>query len=479
MSPRKKKLYSVFDSDVSEGDTSVLHTPDGAPYVICRSNTPFVNPTTPKDATPQDINHHLNLNLGQKFITRKNLTLLWIIDFLDKTFFRWWEKYFFHFWSEVVPLSFRRWITHTAWKIYLRLHKAILGKRTGLHPSQSYEYHAITTTMWWARFVAVTPQRMRFSLSQLYVIAPNEPPTSDRVTLIDERPEFWKDESPPPKQKDSSRVGGLYIHRHGKSETTEKIIFWIYGGAYLAGDARGNSAAADWMGSRCDMDVFIPNIRLAPEASIDDVLWDTCLAYKWLSSRVDEPSEQVIVLGISSGGALATRLMQLIGQQSRKEPIGVPEYFSKVLDGMKMPLAGILFAPYVDYEREKKGSFLHYPKHDLVVTESVQQHGLPYLEDFIPRRPGIDDPRKEYSPLHRSMRDLPPLCVVVSEHEAVYDMTVRLVNRGRAEGVQVTLCVFKYMCHVFSFLLGFIPEGRISMELVCDWIRDQCREQGS
>lgn len=470
MSPREKKLYSTQDSNVTK-DTLVFHTPDGAPFVVCNSEEAFRNPTTPMGATPEDINNQLNLDLGQRVVTRKHRVLLWTVNFIDKLTIQWWEVLFFKLWSEVVPISFRRALTHLGWRFYVRLHKALLGKSTGLHPSQSYEYHALTTIMWWARFIAVTPRRMRFSLSQLYVISPNPPPESDRITKFCERPVFLEGDATPKEQEHSCTVEGWYIHRHGKAQVTENVIFWIYGGAYLAGDIRGNSAAADWMGSRCDMDVFIPKIRLAPEANIDDVLWDTCVAYRWLSERMTDPSNQIFVLGISSGGALATRLMQLIAQHSRGEPIGVPAYFSRLLEGMAMPSGGILFAPYVDYDRTKKGSFLHYPRHDLVVTESVQEHGLPYLNDFIPNRSGLEDPRRDYSPIHRSMEGLPPLCVIVSEHEAVYDMVVQLVNCARSDGVKVTFCVFKYMCHVFSFLLGFIPEGRISMELVADWIR--------
>ena len=71
------------------------------------------------------------------------------------------------------------------------------------------------------------------------------------------------------------------------------------------------------------------------------------------------------------------------------------------------------------------------------------------------------------------MEGLPPLCVVVSEHEAVYDMTMEMVNRARGQGVNVTVGVWKYMCHVFSFLWGFVPEGRHSMLFVSNWLNQQ------
>ena len=71
------------------------------------------------------------------------------------------------------------------------------------------------------------------------------------------------------------------------------------------------------------------------------------------------------------------------------------------------------------------------------------------------------------------MEGLPPLCVVVSEHEAVYDMAMALVNRARAQGVAVTVGVWKYMCHVFTLLPSMLPEGDQSLQFACDWIREQ------
>ena len=56
-------------------------------------------------------------------------------------------------------------------------------------------------------------------------------------------------------------------------------------------------------------------------------------------------------------------------------------------------------------------------------------------------------------------------------------MTMKLVNRARKQGVPVTLGVWKYMCHVFTFLWGFIPEGEESMEFACRWLNAQQEQQ--
>jgi epsilon-lactone hydrolase len=524
------------DHNSSSKKTQVFHTRDGAPYVICDSGDPFVNPTTPPEmANPADVIRYqrLNLDLGQTLITRNNNNnnddnnipwLLVIVQWLDRWVLQPWEIVFFCAWAKLVPLSVRRVLAHGGWKIYFQCHQYLLGRRTGMHPSQSEEYHALTTLMWGARFLTITPRRIRFSLSQLHVCTPNQV-QADLVEHIEVHNTVTvlslQDKDIPVEQKDHCTVRGLYLHRQRPTTTTSsprpksttKTIFWAYGGAYLGGNTEGNSAAADWVGLQCGMDVFLPNFRLAPEADLDDVLWDFCLAYRWLCSRVEDPSSNIVVVGVSSGGGLCARLLQIIAHHDQqgqhvetdhdknndKEEqddgslpayiSGLPAYISNLVSSqtssssnssrnsdrvqyMPMPLAGVLLGPYVDYTKEKKGTFLHYPRLDLVVTEAVQEGGLPYLEGFIPR-----GERRAYSPVYQSMKGLPPLCVITSEHESVYDMNVELVNRARAEGVPVTLGVWKYMCHVFGLLWAFVPEGELAMNFVVDWILRQQQRQ--
>jgi len=375
-----------------------------------------------------------------------------VIRFLNDVLFGWWEHILFDLWKKI-PIAWRRSITYTAWKIYLPLHKLLLGRRTGIHPDASEEYHALTTIMWWGRLFPVTVRRMRFSLSQLTAWQPQ--PVLSSVEEIKEP----QNVPVPDIQKEHCTVQGLLAHT--KECPTEYIIFWLYGGAFLSGDAQGNLGPAEWVGRQCEMDVFIPSYRLVPEAEFHDLLWDVCLAYRWLCQRHD-PSK-IILFGISSGAALVTRIMQFIAEEARGEEI-VPNYVKPLL--CPMPAGAVLVGPFVDFT-EPKGSFEAYQKHDLIVNERVMEEGLPYFETHM------SGDRKESSPVHRSMEGLPPLCVVVSEHEVVYDQTIELVNQARTQGVQVTLGVWKYMCHVFTFLSGFVPEGEQSLIFLCDWIRKQ------
>lgn len=492
------------------GQTRVLETADGAPYVLCSSREAFVNPTTPPHLTPEQVNETLNLTLGlpRTVLTWRSGTSRWLLDLialLDVVLVSWWEPFLCVVWSRHVPVSLKRGLIFAAWRVYLAFHRAVLGRSTGLHRSASEESHALTTVMFWAQFIPIHPPRIRFSLGELHVVSRSEVPEPSRVVWINDD-SFLSGQDVPASQLDHCTVRGMCIRRiFGDSnggETTDddddddglpgtkdgrRVLFWIYGGAYLAGDCQSNSAVVDEFIHDCGLDAaFVPQFRLAPEATMDDVLWDVCLAYAWLCRRVDDPATQIVVAGVSSGGALALRLVQLIAERSRGEDV-LPSLLAPLLDGggaaavpCRQPLAVVMFGPYVDYTEPKIGSFLHFAKHDLVVSEAVQEYGLPYLDGFIPKLEGDDDGdgsnaagRRAHSPVHRSMEGLPPLCFVVSEHEVTYDMTVQCVNRARAEGVAATIGVWKYMCHTFTFLQAFLPEGRLSMEFAKDWVRQQ------
>ena len=106
-------------------------------------------------------------------------------------------------------------------------------------------------------------------------------------------------------------------------------------------------------------------------------------------------------------------------------------------------------------------------------------------DDLIPSASGSTvgtkntNGRIKYSPLFHDMNDLPPICVIVSEHESCYDMSIEIVNKARRQAsattgnrpTDVTVGVWKHMCHVFSMMQAFLPEGKASIEFVKAWIR--------
>lgn len=102
----------------------------------------------------------------------------------------------------------------------------------------------------------------------------------------------------------------------------------------------------------------------------------------------------------------------------------------------------------------------------MFLLQSVFEEGLPYLQTL-----GTPENSKKESPVYKSLIGLPPLCLITSEHECVYDQNIALCNNARRDGVDVDLGVWKYMCHVWAVWSGFVPEARQAVDFMCHWMK--------
>jgi len=531
-------------------------------YLVCddpNNHSPFVNPRAVKRSSEtQEKGKYSGGQRKSRSWPCRSTTPSWILQSIalfDTVFVSWWIMHALQAYHEKIPISTKRKIIFAAWKWYLWIHNLVVCQWIGFYADQSFytghtigdtekkdegkdcdddatisdEFKAISTLLYPVQFYPVDVPRMRFSLSQLNSISPKEIPSDEVIERIEcavpKNTETDDDGGfvAPGSQRDHQTVSGFYVTNQSKMETsvtsnpTKVVLFWIYGGAYLAGDAEGNLSLANEFLVDCDADsVFIPSYRLAPEATIDDVLWDICWSYRYLLRRLEQEQQQqqqqqeieIVMLGISSGGALALRLLQFLRDRSSELSL-MPSFLEPLIDDIlaistrsSMRVAGaVLFAPYVDYRDPppRDGSFVQNAKYDWIVSEAVQHYGLPYLNGFIPPVGGdhlVDSAattntngRKQYSPLTHEMNDLPPLCLIASEHEACYDMCLQIVNKARGNttanttantnsagsgnATYVTIGLWKYMCHVFSMMQAFLPEGKASIEFSKDWIRTQ------
>lgn len=432
--------------------------------------------------TADVVNAELNLNLGQPWIhperhwiVRK--ILLWANDWLVA----WWEHHFYHAWR-TIPLSWKQWLTKMAWRYYFALHRRLLHRKTAIHPDASLEYHAITTIFWWARFFPVSLQRMRFSLSQLSVwtlhpfqcrvehivahettIGISRDANSSTGRTNQHHHHYNSDKGFHSKPGNPHQVEGYWIHV--AAQPTEYTLFWVFGGAFLAGDALGNLGPAEIYGKSANMDVFVPTHRLAPDVTMNEILWDVHLSYQWLVQQKSNP-RKIVLLGISSGGGLVLRLLQSIAETKRGDET-FPPSLAKLVAGVPKPAGAVLIGPFADYTTPPppKGSLMQFSQHDLIVTPRVLETGLPFLQSHL------NNASYEHSPVHRSFHGLPPLCVVFSQHEAVSDQVLSCINQARQAGIPVTVGMWFYMCHVFTFLSGFLPEAKQSQQFICEWIQ--------
>lgn len=474
MAPKETSSEKVFADDKEESTQergiqvqSSHGTGPSSTFTHCNSKEPYEAYQHPYSC-PVKVNKSLNLHLGMPFNPRKVKSLRVLCKLLSDLLALV-ESHLFRVF-EAIPLRLRQTFLTKVWSLYLPLHRATLTDKTGIHRDASFEYHALTTVMYWGRLFPVTIRRIRYSLSMLPVyqghgVYPKSSIKQSEIRVDKIHFDMNKNEGPLMKllsQRESVRhVSGYYVHNDNGDESSnksKKVIFYLYGGAFLGGDAKGNVPFGSKLSQKCNMDVFLPQYRLLPEYHFFDCLDDIIRAYAFLIEVKNIDPEDVILFGISSGGGLIIRLLQRIVElQNSKESL-------KCKGMLKIPSGAVLMSPFVDYTTPK-GSFQEYTVHDLIVNESVFEEGTPYFSTL-----GDDTVRFEESPVNRSLKGLPPICLIVSEHECVYDQNIDLCNKAREAGVGVDLGVWKYMCHVWPVLTAFIPEARSAVDFICDWI---------
>lgn len=209
------------------------------------------------------------------------------------------------------------------------------------------------------------------------------------------------------------------------------VLLWFHGGSFAYGSVRTHgeliAAAAASSGAR----VLVPEYRLAPEHPFPAGLDDSLAAYRWLLAS-GVPAGGIVLAGDSSGGNLALATML------RARDVGLP-----------LPAGAALVCPWVDLG-DRTGSVQRNAAYDWADPWMFDAWAEAYLGDRDRRLPLA-------SPVHADLRALPPLLLQVGGAEMNLDQVVRLADRARAAGVEVTLRVHEGMTHNWHALAAQIP----------------------
>ena len=103
---------------------------------------------------------------------------------------------------------------------------------------------------------------------------------------------------------------------------------------------------------------------------------------------------------------------------------------------------------------------------DALFTTASFDQLLEYLPEGTDRR----DPR--FSPLYANLAGLPPVIIHVASTEMLLDDSVRLADRARAAGVEVTLRVFPGLWHSFPVSAN-LPEANRAVREIAEFAQ-QC-----
>ena len=243
-------------------------------------------------------------------------------------------------------------------------------------------------------------------------------------------------------------AGGVSAEWISTPEVSEdRVVMYLHGGGYMIGSMRTHRSPLSYLSRVSGARVLGLNYRLAPEHPFPAAVEDSVAAYRWLLAEGVSPG-RIVIGGDSCGGGLTIATLVAL------------KYF-----GEPMPAAGISHSGWTDLAHTGESFETKAEADPLLDREMLEGMAAAYLGDR-PRTTPLA------SPYYADLSGLPPLLVQVGTAEVLLDDSLRLADRAREAGVEVTLEVWDDMPHVWQAFASFLPEGREALESCGQFIRN-------
>jgi len=222
-------------------------------------------------------------------------------------------------------------------------------------------------------------------------------------------------------------------------------LLYLHGGGLITSSPRAHAGMIGEVARAAGRRTFAPDYRLAPEhpfpAQRDDVL----NAYRGLlESGFD--GHRIAVFGDSAGGGLALVLAMVARDLDLPAPLGVAT-----------------LSAWTDLAHTSESCRT---VADAVCTLAM----LKKMAQWAAGRADLTDSR--LSPLYGDFANLPPLLILAGELEALRDDSVRVANRARDAGVDVTLRLFPGLPHIWPWFVPEAPESVDAYRAVAGFFTD-------
>jgi epsilon-lactone hydrolase len=225
-----------------------------------------------------------------------------------------------------------------------------------------------------------------------------------------------------------------------------RVLLYFFGGGYQVGSPLAVRAFAARLAAATGAWAVVPAYRLCPEHPLSASLEDALIAYRWLVGKLGS-SSGILVGGESAGGGLALRLLVALRDA-----------------GDALPAAAFVLSPWTDLTMTGP-SMKTNARSEAIFNQT-------FLEQTMKNITGVTDYRDPLvSPLFADLSGLPPLLIHVSGDEVLRDDSVRLAERARSAGVDVTLKVFPGLWHVFHTQAN-LPEARRAVREIGEFARE-------
>lgn len=242
---------------------------------------------------------------------------------------------------------------------------------------------------------------------------------------------------------DANGVPAEWIDAPGADRN--RVVLYVHGGGYVIGSVASHRELTARISRASGARVLSLAYRLAPENPFPAAVDDAVAGYRYLLGQGINP-HSITIAGDSAGGGLTMATLLALKQ-----------------NGDPMPGAGVCLSPWVDLEGVGASMTERDALDPIVHKDGLSQMAAQYLNGADARTPLA-------APLYGDLAGLPPLLIHVGTSETLFDDSIRLADKARAAGVDVTLEEWEGLFHVFQ-LFVMLPEANRATDKIGAFIR--------
>lgn len=223
-----------------------------------------------------------------------------------------------------------------------------------------------------------------------------------------------------------------------------KVLLHLHGGGYVNGGIASHLMMCIPMAQTLNMNVLLPEYRLAPENPFPAALEDVVKIYHWLLKQ-GYTSNNIIISGDSAGGGLS--LATVLSLRDQHDPL---------------PAAIVCMSPWVDLTMSGKSHNTNAKEDVILKTETLKEWADCYIGTEKPEHPLI-------SPIFGDLHDLPPMFIQVGSDEILLDDAITLAEIAP----NATLKIWDGMWHDWHAFGALLRESKQAFEEIKQFINAQ------
>lgn len=223
-----------------------------------------------------------------------------------------------------------------------------------------------------------------------------------------------------------------------------RAILYIHGGGFYSGSLRTHRALAGSLAKASSSDVLLIHYRLMPEYAYPTQINDALTAYRWLLDS-GYRNDNIVIVGDDAGGNIA--IETVLRQMQAKKPL---------------PAAVVAMSPITDLALTGGSLTANAATDPLIAKDELERLSKAYLGSRPPADPQV-------SPLYADMTGFPPLMLQVGSQEALLDDTLRMAQKARQAGVDVTAEVWPGLPHQWQLFPSLLDDADRSNQRIAEF----------